>query len=77
MHHSFRCQSKSVAELLPRAFTRFCLLKEATVRENVDCSITSGIETVFRNFEDVLRLRNLIASRFFLLKLSPFGRRLV
>ena len=54
------------------------LFTQATVRENVDWSITSGIETVFRNFEDVFRIRNLIASRFFfLLKLSGFGCSLV
>ena len=29
------------------------------------------VETVFRNFEDVLRLRNLIASHFFLAEAKP------
>ena len=30
----------------------FCLVKEVMVRENVDRSIISGIETFFRNFEE-------------------------
>ena len=36
------------------------LLKEVNVWKNIDSSITSGIEKVFRNYEDVLRLRDLI-----------------
>ena len=47
-------------------------------KQQFEKAFTSGIETSSRNFEDVIRLRNLITSRFFfLLKLSRFGRRLV
>ena len=77
MHLSFRCQSNVLRSYGRERSLIFVYSKKQQVEKNVDCSITSGIDTVFSNFEDVLWLRYLIASRFFLLKLSLFGHLLV
>ena len=70
MHHSFRCQSNVLRSYGRERSLVFVYSKKQRFEKTL-IEVLLPVETVFRNFEDVLRLRNLIASRFFLAEAKP------